>query len=307
VRIDVHAHYYPQHVLDEFTRIGSPRGYTGPSGGLTIAERLEWMDRAGIDVQVMSMGVGQPYLPDVEKAVAGARCANDAYKELVDGSDGRFAAFGCLPLPHVDAALAETARCLDELGMAGLNLGCSVAGRPLEDPAFEPLWADLNRRRAVVFLHPLGVGGPFIDAFGLEMMVGSRFEDTICAVRLVLSGLTRRYPDVRIIVPHLGGTIPYLWERIEESGGRRTDVRPKEEFKRLYYDSVNKTPAALRCFCETVGADRLMLGTDFPYVTEEMFKGYVSYIGESDLAPEQVRAILDENAQALLQLPERKG
>jgi 6-methylsalicylate decarboxylase len=306
VRIDVHAHYYPQNVLDEFTRLGSPRGYTGPLGGLTIAERLDLMDEAGVDVQVMSMGVGQPYLPNVEKAKAGARYANDAYKELVVGSGGRFAAFGCLPLPHVDAALAETAYCLDELGMAGLNLGCSVAGRPLEDPAFEPLWADLNRRRAVVFLHPLGVGGPFIDAFGLEMMVGSRFEDTICAVRLVLSGLTKRFPDVRIIVPHLGGTIPYLWERIQESGGRRSDVRPQEEFKRLYYDSVNKTPAALRCFCQTVGADRLMLGTDFPYVDRPQFLEYVSYIKASDLAPDQVSAILDRNAQALLQLPERQ-
>src|SRR5581483_6134765 len=138
VRIDVHAHYYPQHVLDEFTRLGSPRGYTGPSGGLTVEQRLELMDEAGIDAQVLSMGVGQPYLPDAEKARAGARCANDAYQDLVKRSGGRFAAFGCLPLPHVDAALAETAYCLDELGMAGLNLGCSVAGRPLEDPAFEP-------------------------------------------------------------------------------------------------------------------------------------------------------------------------
>lgn len=306
MRIDVHAHYYPQHVLDQLTAIGSPRGFTGPSGGLSMEQRLELMDRAGIDVQVLSIGVGQPYVPDVEKASIGARCANDAYKDAVERYGGRFAAFGCLPLPHVDAALAETAYCLDELGMAGLNLGCSVAGRPLEDPAFEPLWADLNRRRAVVFLHPLGVGGPFIDAFGLEMMVGSRFEDTICAVRLVLSGLTSRYPDVRIIVPHLGGTIPYLWERIEESGGRRTGVSPKEQFKRLYYDSVNKTPAALRCFCQTVGADRLMLGTDFPYVTEPGFLEYVSYVEKSDLAPEQVSAILDQNAQALLHLPERQ-
>jgi 6-methylsalicylate decarboxylase len=306
VRIDVHAHYYPQDVVDQFARLGSTRAYGGPSGGLTLAQRLELMDRAGIDVQVLSVGVGQPYFAEAEKAAAGARCANDAYKEVVERYGGRFAAFGCLPLPHVDAALAEAAYCLDELSMAGLNLGCSVAGRPLEDPSFEPLWADLNRRRAVVFLHPLGIGGPFIDAFGLEMMVGSRFEDTICAVRLVLSGLTSRFPDVRIIVPHLGGTIPYLWERVEESGSRRVSTPPTEGLKRLYYDSVNKTPAALRCFCETVGADRLMLGTDFPYVDEAGFLECVSYVEASGLTPDQVSGILDRNAQALLQLPQRK-
>jgi aminocarboxymuconate-semialdehyde decarboxylase len=111
---------------------------------------------------------------------------------------------------------------------------------------------------------------------------------------------------VRIIVPHLGGTIPYLWERVEESGSRRVSTPPTEGLKRLYYDSVNKTPAALRCFCETVGADRLMLGTDFPYVTRPQFLEYVSYIDASDLAPDQVSAILDRNAQELLQLPARR-
>lgn len=305
MRIDVHAHHFPADFIERMAQLGSPRSFNAPSGGLSLEDRLELMDEAAIDVQVLSVGTQQPYFDDLDKACQGARFANDLYKDVAERYDGRFAVFGCIPLPHVDAALAETAYCLDELRFAGLNLGCSAAGRPLEDPAFEPLWADLNRRRAIVFLHPLGIGGPFIDAFGLEMNLGSRFEDTISAVRLVLSGLTTRYPDVRIIVPHLGGTIPYLWERLNE-GGRRHGVVPSEAFRRMYYDSVNKTPAAVRCFCETVGADRLMLGTDFPYVHRTEFRDHVTYLENSGLTQDQVDGILDRNAQALLNLPERK-
>ena len=306
MRIDVHSHYYPAELIDRLKQLGSTRSHASPSGGLTLDERLELLDEVGIDIQVLSIGLGQPYFADVDKATEGARYVNDVYQDLATRYRGRFAVFGCLPLPHVDAALAETAYCLDELKMVGLNLGCSIAGRPLEDPLFEPLWAELNRRQAIVFLHPMGIGGPFIDAFGLEMMVGSRFEDTISTVRLVMSGLTSRFPDVRIIVPHLGGTIPYLWARLDESAGRNYGMSPMESMRRLYYDSVNKTPAALRCFCETIGPERLMLGTDYPYVERSRFRECVSYIEETGLPREQVDAILDRNAQALLKLPERK-
>lgn len=307
MRIDVHAHYYPPELVQRMGDLGrSLEAAVRITCECPIQQRLELLDSTSVDAQVLSMGVQQPYFNDEEKARLGARFSNDLYQDVVSRYGGRFAAFGSLPLPHVDSAIAEAAYCLDELHMAGINLGCSIAGRPLEDPAFEPLWAELNRRQAVVFLHPVALGGPMLDAPGLPMLLGSRFEDTVAAVRLVVSGLTSRFPDVKIIVPHLGGAIPFMWERMEDFANRGLNTSPKEGLKRLYYDTVNKTPAALRCACEVLGPEHLMLGSDFPYMkSQSEFAEHITYVESSDLPAETLTAILDRNAQQLLHLPDR--
>jgi predicted TIM-barrel fold metal-dependent hydrolase len=312
MRIDVHAHHYDTPYYDRMERLGTPfgHGFQAPGAGVTLDQRLELMDEAGIDAQVLCTGASQPgYRPEKDKAAEGTRFANDHYKEVVERYHGRFAAFGCVPLPHVDAAIAEAARCLDELNFSGINLGCSIKGQALDQPEFEPLWAELNRRRAVVFLHPLGLGGAMMDAYGLTWMVGGCFEDTISGLRLAMSGLPERHPNVRIIVPHLGGTIPFLWQRLEDSYERAREesrVNPIAALKRMYYDTVNETPSALRCTCDAVGASQVLLGTDFPYLAGPKFKRCVTYVQESGLPPPDVKAILDENAQRLLNLPAPK-
>ena len=101
----------------------------------------------------------------------------DIYADVARRYPERFAAFGCVPLPHVDAALGEVERCLDTLGMVGITTGCSIEGRPLDDPAFEPFWAALDRRGAALFLHPMGVGfGGELKPYGLDWLVGALFE-----------------------------------------------------------------------------------------------------------------------------------
>ena len=212
-----------------------------------------------------------------------------------------------VPLPHIDAALTELARAIEVLGMVGVNLGCSIANRPLDDAALAPFFAELNRRGTVVFLHPVGCGcGPFLEDLGLEFPLGAPFEDSIAAMRLVLGGVIHRFPKIRFIVPHLGGTLPFLVTRLDTSSvARRWEYKPSEHLKRLWYDSINGNVAALRCTREAFGADRLVLGTDFPHLAGERFNQCVSYIEESDLPPEEKHAILDRNAQALLGLEDR--
>ena len=113
---------------------------------------------------------------------------------------GHFAAIAALPLPHVDAALAELTRALDDLGMVGVSLGCSIVGRPLDEAAFEPMFAELDRRGAVLFLHPVGRGcGSLLEGFDLNFPLGAPFEDTVAALRLILAGIVDRYPRLRII------------------------------------------------------------------------------------------------------------
>src|SRR5579862_2449924 len=304
MRIDVHAHFYDEVYCDRMEKVGAPwlGGKIAPGAGVDERQLIELMDGAGIDKLVLSTGGSQPYRLNKEKAVAAARFGNDHYKEKVVKFGGRFEAFGSVPLPYVDKAIAEAGRCLDELGFRGINLGCSVFERPLDDPEFEPFWAEMDRRATVVFLHPLGIGGPMTDAYGLQWMVDGCYEDTTAGLRIALSGLVHRHPNVKIIVPHLGGTIPFLWQRIVDSvdrAQREMKYHPIEALKRMYYDTVNETPAALRCTCDAVGAGHVMLGTDWPYLAGPKFKRCVTYVQESGLAPKDVEAILDKNAKKL--------
>jgi aminocarboxymuconate-semialdehyde decarboxylase len=316
MRIDVHAHYFLPEYLDLLSRLAGGAAeaeHRLPAGRLPLDERADLLTEIGVDLQVLSEGQRQPYLPREADAVAAARLANDLYADACRAYPTRYAAFATVPLPHVDAALAELERCLDTLGMLGVGLGCSVAGRPLDDPAFEPFFAELDRRGAVISLHP--VGGGVIegeDPYGLAWMVGAPFEDTVAALRLVLSGLTTRYPNVRVIVPHLGGTIPFLWARIDgfgQSRGIATSIDLQDglgvHLRRLWYDTVNTYPDALQCACGAYGADRLLMGTDFPYLGGPKLRRCVTYVEEAGLPAADTAAILGGNAQALLGLAAR--
>jgi 6-methylsalicylate decarboxylase len=311
MRIDVHAHYYPRPLYDLLESFdGVRRGRDGFVRGFShhvgLDEQLELMDAAGIDRQVMSLGNTPPYWPNEEQAVAAARVSNDLYAELHSAHPTRFNAFVGVPLPHVDAALAELDRVLGLPGVVGVGLGCSVLGQPLDDAAFDTFFAELDRRRVVTFVHPVGAGGgPNSEAFGLTWMLASRFEDTIAAARLILSGLTLRYPNIRFLFPHLGGTLPLFLQRMDNVAERQgwaelsPNARPSDLVRRMWFDTVNEQPSALRCACEAVGVDRLMLGTDWPMLPPEKLKHFVEYVGES--VPEaDARKILDENAVALL-------
>jgi aminocarboxymuconate-semialdehyde decarboxylase len=319
MRIDVHAHYTPTSYLDYLAEHGSPELGAGarvaPGAGVSIEGRIALLDEVGINLQVVSTGSSMPYLANAARAVEAARMANDLYAELCAQYPARFAGFGTVPLPHVEAALAETARCLDEFGMLGITLGCSVAGRQLDDPAFAPFWAELDRRGTVVFLHPQGVGcGPDTRDFGMAWLVGAPVEDTAAALRLIMAGMLDRYPGVKVIVPHLGGVLPFLAQRIADltahsvARQRAQDQAPaiqgppRAYFRRLWYDTVSSHPAALRCACETFGADRLLLGTDFPYLAGPQWAPLVRYVEEAGFSAEDTAAILGGNAEALLGL-----
>jgi 6-methylsalicylate decarboxylase len=314
MRIDVHAHHFPADYVELVRRLGgqfSANAHNLPGARLPLDERVDLLAEVGIDLQVLSVSQHQPYFPREADAVAAARLANDIYVDVCRRYPARFAAFGAVPLPHVDAAVAEAARALDTLGMLGLTLGCSIARRPLDDPAFEPFWAELDRRGTVVFLHPVGLGvleGE--DPYGLIWMIGAPVEDTVAALRLVMSGLTSRYPRIRFIVPHLGGTVPFLLQRVENSAaiertmGRWAEpgVTPRTLLGRLWYDTVNSHPEALLCTCGSFGADRVLLGTDFPYLYGPKLRRCLTYIEEAGLSAADTAAILGGNAQALLSL-----
>lgn len=316
MRIDIHAHYFPETYLDLLQRFGSEatdmarhRGAGGSSDELEV--RLELMDSAQVQMQVLSVSPQLPYFEDEIHAIEAARAINDLYADLVRRYPTRFAAFAAAPLPHIDAALAEIERALDQLHMVGVTVATSVLGRSPADPEFEPLYAELNLRGAVLYIHPAGVSAcsPLIADYGLTWPIGAPIEDTISATQLIFKSIPERYPHIKIINSHLGGALPMFLQRLDNLyrwAAPGITEPPSAQARRMWYDTVGHFHVpALRCACESFGADRLILGTDFPYLSGDGYRRSVSYIEDAGLSTSDAHRILDTNAASVLQL-ERK-
>jgi aminocarboxymuconate-semialdehyde decarboxylase len=310
MRIDVHAHYWTGDYLDLLAGLGqagaaAARGL-GAGGGAELAARLRLMDRAGVQLQVLSACPQSPYAQDGQKAAQAARFVNDQYAGLVQRYPDRFAGFAALPMPHPDESIGELGRALDELGMTGVAMNTSVLGRALVEPGFEPVFAELNRRGAVLYLHPAGNSActPLIADYHLTWMVGAPVEDTISVMQLITAGIPARYPGITIINSHLGGALPMLLQRADDQyrwEAPGTPEPPSVAARRMYYDTVGHGHVpALRCAIDSFGADRLLLGTDFPYENGDTFIRAVDYINDPQIDPAAARAILDHNASTLL-------
>jgi predicted TIM-barrel fold metal-dependent hydrolase len=312
VRIDVHAHYFPVEYLDRLDqRGGNQQTFFIRKAKMVSADfrdlepNFRNMDLAGVDMQVLSVSSQLPYFENESVAVELARLANDLYARVVREYPKRFAAFACTPLPHVRAAIVETCRALDDLGMAGVTAGTTVLGKSIADPAFDEFFAELNRRKAVLFIHPMGgaVGSKLIESTNLTWPIGAPLEDTICMLQFMQANFPSRFPDIKIIIPHLGGFAPFLTARLDQLKNRflpESAMPPSMQAKYFWYDTVNANPWALRCTQEAVGSDRLLMGTDYPFWRDAAFKLCVDFVSEAGLPAGDVDRILGGNAQKLL-------
>jgi aminocarboxymuconate-semialdehyde decarboxylase len=297
VIIDVHGHYYPERYLELIGRPDLPPKTAAALAGQDIAQRLALLDKTGIDTQVLSVSQAQPYLPDAATAAAAAKVANEEYVDLCDAHRGRFLTFATLPLPHVDETLAEIGRVAAIGPVVGFTVGCSVGDRQLDDPIFEPVFAELNRRGAVVFLHPVfQEDTPWLAGHFLPQLVGAPFEDTVAALRLVLSGFPSRFPDLKFIASHLGGTIPFLLARIT----RKRSDEILNGLRTMYYDTVSGSAEALASASRVYGTSRLLFGTDYPYCDEPQFRHHLSYLNEAGLDANELHQITGGTAAILL-------
>jgi 6-methylsalicylate decarboxylase len=310
MRIDVHAHYWPGDYLDLLSGMGATdtdalRALGAGDSQSELATRLRLMDDAGVHMQILSVFPQVPYFADRKHAIAAAQTANDLFAEFVARNPDRFAAFAAMPLPHVDAAIDELSRALDDLGMIGVAITTSVLGRSIGDPLLDALYAELDRRGSALYIHPsgCGAGSPLIKPYGLTWMIGAPIEDTIAAAHLITAGIPMRYPRMKIINSHLGGALPMLVARMDAQyqwEAPSTPELPSRAAKRMWYDTVaHGHVPALRCACESFGADRLLLGTDFPYQSGGHFQNAIDYVLQADLGTRREAEILDGNATAL--------
>lgn len=272
--IDVHHHILPPFYRDALLSAGLSEVDGAPLPDWTAPDMVSMMDDRGIEVALVSLPPPGVAFGDRRATVKLTRRCNEFAAELVAGRPRRLGAFGSLPLPDVDAALDEIRYLYDVLRLDGVALTSNVDGVYLGDPAFEPVFAELGRRDAVVFVHP--VAPPVDPAPGLAQPAwfGEYVFDTTRAVaNLALHGTLWRHRSVRMIVAHAGGTAPFIANRLlnlwRETPGapERAPEEPLELLRRLYYDTAScGLGHGLRLVRELVGADRVLLGSDHPFV-----------------------------------------
>ena len=274
-----------------------------------IQARLALMDEAGVQMQVFSQTAG-PYLADAAEAAEGARLINDGFAEVVRQYPNRFAAYAVLPLPHVQESLRELHRALDELGLNGVIIACSIQRtRSPVEPEFEPLYAELNRRAAVLYFHPSGNGlcSALINDYGLTYAAGAPMEDTTIVTHLMARGIPVRYPDLRIVVAHYGGALPMLLHRLDHEAPPRVPgllEPPSATARRLYYDTVGHgSEIALWAAYKAFGADHLLAGSDYPITLYfEPYAANFDCIQNAEMSQEHKDKILAGNAVNVLRL-----
>ncbi|MGD9891759.1 MAG: amidohydrolase family protein [Dehalococcoidia bacterium] len=315
--VDVHAQYHPRAYNAVLDRIaGRPLGgFVG--GGFPdtddeahIEQRLQLMADAGVGMQVLSPAAGRsPYAKDQALAVEAAQIVNDANARLAARFPEQFKGFVSLPLPHIAASMDELRRGLDDLGMIGVNLHISALGRSVAEDEFLPIYEELDRRNGIIFYHPAGngIGSPMITDYGFSGAVGTSMEDAVIVLHLIAKRIPARYPNITFIVPHLGGPIPMLLQRLDNQFSMERNQLPEPPSvtaRRFYYDTVGHgSHAALTCACIAFGADHLLPGSDFTVLLAfETYARTFAWIREVGLPGEDVELILERNAPSVLRL-----
>lgn len=305
-RIDVHHHIIPIDYVDSLAKIGvsSSLGVNLPSW--SVESTLEMMDRNGIRVAVTSISSPGVYFNDAGFASNLARRCNEISARLITDYPQRFGAYATLPLPDIGKALKEIEYSMDNLKLDGIVLLTNYTGKYLGDQVFDEIFSELNRRKAVVYVHPTDPPGKnplgeHVPTFLMEVT----FDTTRAIANLIYSGTLEKYPDISFIFAHAGGTVPFLSWRIALG----TFVWPgaierasKDAFfylKRLYYDTgLSASPYALRSLQELVDTSHILFGSDYPFapelITIETIKGIATYDGfdeQNRMAVEEKNAI----------------
>jgi len=287
--IDVHNHFYPPEYIDALKAGDSavrvtmdddanpclhyPGDYNvAVRGHRDIDYRQSVLEREGVDTQVITFTTPGTHVEPPDRAIRFARLVNDAFARIVRERSPRFNALATLPLNDAEASVTELRRAMTELGLPGAMLFSNVNGVALADPRYFPLYEEANRLGAVLHIHPTDpVGVEAMTEFWLMPLVGFLFDTTLAAAKLVFAGVPERWPNIKWVLSHLGGAIPYLAERLDRGWRAFPECRdrisraPSEYLRRFYYDSVNFDPAALRLAVDFAGAEQILAGSDYPH------------------------------------------
>jgi predicted TIM-barrel fold metal-dependent hydrolase len=320
--IDVQTHYVPPAMLEAIERrTERPRMIEGEHGRLIeygegavyplvpamtdLELKLREMDEGGIGMSVLSMNIPGLDWFEPSDAPSIAREANDQLAEAVAAHPDRFAALAALPMQTPEAAVAELERVMDA-GLNGAMIYSNVAGRSLDEPDLRQVFDAAARLEAPILIHPTyPLSAPSVNVHALLPVMGFLFDTSTATMRLILDGVYERNPDLKLILGHAGGVLPYIIGRLDLECSRipgglgSISVPPSEHIKRLYVDTVSAWPPALRLVSDYLGTDRILYATDHPFWE---FSWTRDAIDELDLPDADREAIETGNARRLLRI-----
>jgi predicted TIM-barrel fold metal-dependent hydrolase len=306
--VDVHAHF----LTPEYVELARAAGHDHPDGmpgwpTWSASRHLELMDRWGIATSMLSISSPGVHFGDDTAARELSRHVNDAGAEIHRAHPDRFGHFASLPLPDVDGALDELARALDELGAEGVVVETNVGGTYLAEPRYEPLWAEIDRRGTPVFVHP--TSPPHAEAIALgrpRPMLEFIFDTTRAVSDLVFNGTLQRHPNIPWIIPHGGGTLPLLAQRMELFRAAFADLADTDapiprQFARLWFDLAGTPfPHQVPALASAFGTDHILYGSDFCWTPPAAVDEQLTAIDGAPQPPGSTwRALTTHNAHRL--------
>src|SRR5215475_8176258 len=277
-----------------------------PRGGWDIERRFADMDAAEVDVQVLS-ATPQTYYYDQEPELAATTAAiqNDGIAKLIKEHPGRFMGIATLPMQAPERAAEELNRAVRTLGLRGAMIGSNVKGKNLDDPSFEPLWAAAAELGVFLIIHPVTVAGAErLRSYYLANLIGNPLDTTIAAACLVFGGVLERHPDLKVLLVHGGGFVPFQAGRWVHGWQVRPEPKinvkrsPQPWIDRFYYDTILHAQPQLEFLVDSVGPTRVLLGSDYPY---DMGTGEcVRQVKALSIGAVDKAKVLCDNARALL-------
>ncbi len=322
---DLHTHHYVDAYFEAIRESGGDYSFAQAPNGQPIITlrgarffgvqpamtdmslRLEAMDRYGVDVAVLSLSTPNLFFLPGERQPALARQMNDAYAEAARKYPDRIKAFASIPMDAPDEALRELHRAIDELEMNGVVLLSNLGGNRLTDPRYRPFFEEADRMGLCIFIHPMLPGGPqdnWSDHV-LGPIVAFTFDTSLAVARMAYEGMFKDFPNIKWLIAHAGGAIPWLMERIDNGyrdmteNQTKIDVLPSVYLKQLYYDTVTFSPHTLSMLRNLVGADHMAMGSDFPHLLGRIDRAVPS-IEELSIPEVEKRRILGGTALAIL-------
>lgn len=296
-KIDVHHHIVPKEYLKTLASIGIDNAVGEPFPHWDVESAITLMDRQKIETAITSISAPGIYFGDIEFTRKLARECNEFSASLINKYPNRFGGFAVLPLPDVESSLAELEYSSDVLNLDGVALLSNIEGLYIGDPQYNEIYSELNRRKTVVFVHP---NSPPTDKMPMvsfkPAILEFVFDTTRAIVNLIHSGTIKRYPDIRFIFAHAGGTAPYIAWRI--SFGKKKIL---QQLKQFYFEiALSATEFTFKSLTNLVGSSHILFGSDFPFVPgrviQEMSDGILNYSGFEENSQ---KAIFEENAKEL--------
>lgn len=308
--IDVHQHVIPDIYKSELASVGVLGSGENPWPAWSMKRQLELMDELGIDAVLMSIASPGAYFGDAEFTKRLVKTCNEWMAQMVIDYPGKFGAMGFVSLPDVTAACRDVAYALDVLKLDGVNLQTHTAHRYLGHPEEDELYAELDRRKAVVFVHPQRPPAKGMPEYSFPAgYTELTFDTTRAITNMLYNGTLAKFPNIRWIMPHMGGVTPFLLFRLS---GLNDDPKVRERIpdgvaaylRRLYYDvAQSAAPLSFRALLEVADPDRILFGTDYPSArpAEKVMRDTAAAVRTFDGFDETLRhKIMAGNAQALL-------